>query len=100
MSTRIAAPSTPRIVPAFVVKELEGEVEREMILFDAKGKKYTKKTKQPAGYIVSFPTKGHSIRVRNMDELKRLNFDRTIPLVDAQSDDDDVLGEIPNHVAA
>lgn len=98
MSTRIAAPSQPRIVPAFIVKELAGKIERELILFDKDGKKYKKRVEQPAGFMVTFPTKGHSIRVKNMDELKRLGFDQTIPLVDAESENDDVLGAIPNTI--
>jgi hypothetical protein len=100
MSMRIAAPNRVKIVPAFTVEKLEGERERTMIVFDKEGKRQEKLVKEPAGYLVKFPTKGHSIRVRNMEELKRLGFDRTIPLVDANSDDDDVLGDMPNTVAA
>lgn len=97
---RVAAPSQKRIVPAFMVKKLEGMVERTMIVFDKEGRRKEKLVQQDAGYLVSFPTKGHSIRVKDMADLRRLGFDRTIPLVDAENDDDDAVGEIPNVVAA
>lgn len=97
---QIAAPAQRRIVPAFTVKRLEGTVDRTMIVFDKEGRRQEKVVKQDAGYLVSFPTKGHSIRVKDAAELKRLGFDRTIPLVDAEGDNDDVLGEIPNSVTA
>lgn len=99
MSVRIAEPNRPRIVPAFVVKKLEGKHKREMITFDSKGKRKVEVVEEPAGYLVSFPVKGHSIRVRNDADLKRLGFDRTIPLVDANSEDDSILGELPNEAA-
>lgn len=98
MSMQIAAPNKQRIIPAFTVQKLEGTVDHTIIQFDKEGKRYEKQIKVPAGYLVSFPTKGHSIRVKNMEELKRLGFDRTIPLVDDASDNDDVVGTIPNSV--
>lgn len=97
---QIAAPNRQRIVPAFTVQKLEGQVERTVIAFDKEGRKYDKTVKVDAGYLVSFPTKGHSIRIRNVDELKRLGFDRTVPLVDDNADNDDVLGYMPNSIAA
>lgn len=97
---QIAAPNQQRIVPAFMVQRLEGTVERTMIVFDKEGRRQEKVVKQDAGYLVSFPTKGHSIRVKDAAELKRLGFDRTIPLVDANGDNDDVLGSMPNTVVA
>lgn len=98
MSVHIAAPASRKIVPSFVVKELEGDVAHKLVQFDKEGKKYVKEVKRPAGFMVSFPTKGHSIRVATVDALKRLGFDRTIPMVDASSDDDDVVGTLPNNV--
>lgn len=96
----IAAPARQRIVPAFVVTKLEGQVERTVIQFDKEGKKYAKTVKVDAGFLVSFPSKGHSIRVRNADELKRLGFDKTVPLVDDGSENDDVVGYMPNSITA
>ncbi len=100
MSLQVAAPNQRRIVPAFTVRKLDGKVERPMIKFDSKGKKHEEIVKVDAGYLVSFPTKGHSIRVKDAAELKRLGFDRTIPLVEDGTDNDDVLGFIPNSVTA
>ena len=98
-SVQIAQPARQRIVPAFVVQELDGEVERELVPKDEKsGKLVRRSVKVPAGYMVSFPTKGHSIRVRTVADLERLGFDKTIPLVDAETDNDDVVGEIANNV--
>lgn len=97
---RIAQPTQRKIVPAFVVQKLDGEVERTIIGKDSKGARKETTVKVPAGYLVSFPTKGHSIRVLTEAALKRLGFDQTIPLVDAGSDNDDILGEMPNAVAA
>lgn len=99
MTVRIAAPARQRFVPAFMVQKLDGVIEREVIKFDTKGKKRVELVKEPAGYLVKFPSKGHSIRVRSDAELKRLGFDQTIPLVDDGSDNDDVVGSIPNSIA-
>lgn len=96
----VAAPQRQRIVPAFMVQKLEGHVERTVIQFDKEGKKYDKTVKVDAGYLVSFPSKGHSIRVKDAAELKRLGFDKTIPLVDDGAENDDVVGHMPNHIAA
>jgi hypothetical protein len=96
---RVAQVQKQRIVPAFTVEELKGERSHTLYSKDEKsGKLVSKEVKVPAGYMVSFPTKGHSIRVANAAELTRLGFDKTIPLVDANSDDDDVVGEIANNV--
>lgn len=95
---QIAAPMRQRVVPAFTVKKLDGKVSRPLIQFDKEGKKYEKIVEAPAGYLVHFPSKGHSIRVRNDAELKRLGFDQTIPLVDDNAENDDVLGHIPNNI--
>lgn len=95
MNISVAAPDVPKIRPAFMVEKLEGKIEREIINFDAKGKKVMNKVEVDAGYLVKFP-KGHSIRVLDDAELRRLGFDRTIPLID---DDGEQVGEIPNHIA-
>lgn len=98
MSVMIASPEARRIVPAFTVEKLDGKVERTIIAFDKEGKKYDKTVSVDAGYMVKFPVKGHSIRVKDAAELKRLGFDKTIPLVDANSENDDIVGTIPNSV--
>lgn len=98
MSVQVAAPARQRIVPAFVVRKLPGTVEREVITFDKEGKRTTRLVKVDAGYEVSFPAKGHSIRVKNDAELKRLGFDKTVPLVDDGAEHDDVVGYMPNSV--
>lgn len=100
MDTRISAPEMQRIVPSFIVKKLEGTVERNIIVFDKEGLKQIKTVKSPAGYMVSFPTKGHSIRVRDDADLRRLGFDRTIPLVNDNEDDDSIVGVMPNNAIA
>lgn len=98
MAIHVASPQKQKIVPAFVVKELEGKVKRVIHGWDGKGEKTEKVVEEPAGFLVTFPVKGHSIRVSSVKELERLGFDQTIPLVDANSDDDDPVGEIPNYV--
>lgn len=93
---RVAAPARNAPQPAFTVRKLEGEVERSIFFYDEKGKRQTKKAKEPIGYVVSF-SKGHSIRIKNDAELARLGYDQTIPLVDAN---DDVHGYLPNNIFA
>lgn len=98
MNTRVAAPTKQKIVPSFTVTRLEGKIKRTIHGWDGKGEKTEKTVEEPAGYLVKFPVKGHSIRVGSDKELARLGFDQTIPLVDANSDDDDPVGEIPNNI--
>jgi hypothetical protein len=91
-----AQPNAPK--PAFTVQELEGEVEvrtvrREKI--DEKVSTFVYETRtEPAGYMVHFP-KGHSIRVANYAELKRMGFDGPVPVV---NDEGDEVGMLPNPV--
>src|SRR5690606_28394556 len=94
MSMSIAAPNKPQVRPAFMVQKLEGKVKREIIEFDAKGRKVRKTVEADAGWLVKFP-KGHSIRVFDEAELTRMGFDRTIPLLD---DDGEVVGTLPNPI--
>ncbi len=98
MSISIAAPQKNRIKPAFMVKKLEGQVDREICEFDKTGKIIRKKVKVDAGWLVT-TAKGHSIRVFTEAEMARLGFDQTIPLVDMDSDGD-VVGAIPNMAVA
>jgi hypothetical protein len=97
---RVASPQKQKIVPAFTVEKLSGTVTRTIHGWDGKGEKTTKEVKVDAGYMVRFPVKGHSLHIRDDKELARLEFDQTIPLVDANSDDDDAVGEIPNYIKA
>lgn len=93
---RVAAPEAPKVRPAFMVKKLEGKITRTIIDLDPKtGKRSERTVEADAGYLVTM-YKGHSIRVLDDKHLKRLGFDKTIPLV---NNDGDVVGEIPNTVA-
>ena len=87
----VEAPPEKKVKPAFTVKKLEGEREVTVYEFDAKKKKVAKTLKVPAGYLVKFPHRGHSIRVANERDLARLGFDRTTPLLNAEGD---AVGEI------
>lgn len=95
-SISMAMPKKQKIVPAFIVEKLEGKIKRILHGWDAKGVKNTKEVEEPAGYMVSFPAKGHSIRVSE-SELKRMEFDQTIPLIDGDGDDE-AVGYMPNPV--
>lgn len=97
MSVRIAAPQQPKLKPAFKVEELEGTREVTLHGFDTKGRKTIKTVEVPAGFLVTF-AKGHSIRVANEEELHRLGFDQTIPLVDVDGDDEP-QGMVSNPIA-
>lgn len=97
LQAQVAAPQVPKHVPAFVVHELQGK--RKVTKYRRNPETKTTESYQveePAGYMVSFP-KGHSIRVRNLDELKRLGFDpsNTVPLLDEEGE---VRATIPNHI--
>lgn len=101
----MAAPAQKKYVPAFVVEKLDGQIERQLITFDEKGKKHIKTVKVDAGYLVKFPPKGrgdkgHSIRVGTAEELARLGFDQTIPIVDMDGDSDEPVSFIENRVAS
>ncbi len=90
---QVAAPSKPRPKPAFTVQKLEGKRVENIITFDAKGKRSVQSVEKEAGYLVRFPHKGHSIRVKTDDDLKRLGFDQTIPVLD---DDGEVVFDMDN----
>lgn len=93
---QIATPDAPKIRPAFTVRKLDGKRKFLLWSFDSKGKKVAKEVEEDAGFMVRF-AKGHSIRVRTEADLKRLGFDRTIPLVD-MNHDGFVMGAIPNDI--
>ena len=97
---RVAAPQRQRIKPAFTVQKLEGKRKMTIIGRDAKGARTEKEVERDAGYLVTL-SKGHSLRVANDAELKRLGFDQTIPLIDdSDSGDDEAVGFINNPIAA
>ncbi len=96
-NVRVAQPTKQRVRPAFTVQKLDGKRKKDIITIDAKGKRTPQTVDVDAGYLVSFP-KGHSIRVATDDDLRRLGFDRTIELVDMESDE--VVGVMPNPIAA
>lgn len=74
------------VQPKFEVEVLEGKVERTMTSFED-GVLKTKVVEEEAGYMVYFP-QGHSIRVRNYTELKRMGLHTAPGLVDMESGDE------------
>lgn len=88
----VARPLKEQYRPAFTVKKLDGKRTEELITWDNKGQKQVKLVEVDAGYMV-YMRNGHSIRVRDEANLKRLGFDQTIPLVD---DEGESVAEIPN----
>jgi hypothetical protein len=95
MTFSVAKPVENRPKPAFVVQELEGKRTRTIYEFDAKGKKQAKVVEVPAGYMVKFPHKGHSIRVATKEDLQRLGFDQTVPLLNEEGE---AVAEIDNMI--
>lgn len=75
--------------PTFEVEKDDGKTSVRKATHDGKGFKYTV-VEETIGYMVYFP-KGHSIRVRNDAELKRLGFHRPPRITDMtdQIDDDE-----------
>lgn len=105
-NVRVSAPSKPKIVPAFVVRKLEGKVPHTIIKYqklDGEDQPTRQEitVQEDAGWLVMFPVKGNaSMRVRTEKELERLGFDQTIELISEADDNDEVLGYMPNPVAA
>lgn len=100
-----AATNVPQIIPAFTVEKLDGERDHTIHGWDSKGNRVLKTVKEPAGWLVKFPRKHasgkpHSIRVRTAAELKRLGFDRAVPLISTDANDDRVFGTLPASSAA
>lgn len=94
----VAAPAKHRIRPAFTVQKLNGKIKQTVLSFDQKGKRTETVVDVDAGYMVTL-ARGHSIRVLTDKEMQRLGFDRNIPLIDFERDGE-VVGELPNPVAA
>lgn len=100
---RIATPQQPKIVPAFTVQKLEGKVPHTIIRYSGKDGDRVREeieVEEDAGFLVRFPIKGASIRVRNEKELAWLGFDQTIELVSEDENDDRVHGYRDNPVVA
>lgn len=95
----------PALKPAFQVEKLKGKVEHKRFSYEPRdtGRKdrngnpimthiqKVETVKEDAGYMVYFP-RGHSIRVRDDAELKRLGLDRNPHLSDptGQMSDEDI----------
>ena len=71
------------VQPQFEVEQLDGTVEKTLTFFED-GELKTKTTEEAAGYMVYFP-QGHSFRVKNFAELKRLGLHTAPGLVDMES---------------
>lgn len=99
--THQAAPLQKQQLPAFIVKKVD---EKRKLLRRFIGEDRTIQSKEisvDGGFIVAFPMKGHSIRVADEKELKRLGFDKMIPIMDAsQEDADEPVSYLPNSVSA
>lgn len=93
---------------AFAVKELKGEVERDVItMTEKKVGKYRdgtdrivhemvrSKRKVPAGFMVYCP-RGHAIRVRNRADLAKYGLDRQANIInmDGMADPNSPLGKM------
>ena len=80
-----------RVMPKYEVEKIDGEVEREKVIFNraAGGLKATV-AKEDAGYMVYFP-RGHSIRVKDRKGLEALGFHLPSPVV---NEDGDVVPEL------
>lgn len=73
---------------AYVVRELEGTVERQITPFDNKKREIVPKMEtQPAGYLVYFP-KGHVLRFQTMDELKKYKLHLKPKMINIQGLED------------
>jgi predicted RNA-binding protein len=89
-----AMPIMENVRPAFTVRKIEQDMPHKVNIFDKESNKIKSKTiMEPGGFLVTF-RKGHSIRVRNELELKRLGANvRLIPLMD---DEGEVKGMVQN----
>lgn len=73
------------IKPRYEVEFVDDTV-TETHLVRKDGRNVEKEVEVPYGYNVYFPA-GHSIRVRDKDELKRLGFDQPAELIDEETGD-------------
>ena len=96
-NTQVARAPVPNVLPAFTVTKIPGKVDHIIHTFKKDGGGIeTKTVKEDGGFMVHFPIKGNSIRVRTISDLKRLGFDQTIPMVDSRYDQ--VVAEQPNMI--
>lgn len=73
---------------SYVVRELEGTVQREITPYDKKTKEITRKMiEQPAGYLVYFP-RGHVLRFKSKQELALYGLNRKPKLINLQGLED------------
>lgn len=91
-----------KVAPKFIVTELPGTVARQVIEyvpysvkvgetvhndgkvtenFKTMRKRQVREVTQPAGFFVQ-TTRGHSMRIKNREELTRLGFNGEAPLID------------------
>ena len=78
-----------KVKPAYELHKIDKEVTvrkvRATFTENANGKRVLKyefyEVKEPFGWMAYFP-QGHSIRIRNADELKRLQLDHPASLID------------------
>lgn len=86
--TQVMQNQSQEVRPAFVVRPIEGEFEKEVVKYqkDSAGKpeRVVTKRKFTNGFMVYFP-RGHSIFVETEAELERLGFTKDSPLVDMNS---------------
>jgi hypothetical protein len=80
------APGTQGARLAYVVVDLKdtvGSVKRQVTTWTKKDGLKTKMVEEPAGYLVYFP-RGHVIRLKDKDELRRYGLDGQPPVVNLQ----------------
>lgn len=65
---------------AYVVRQLEGKVQREVTTWTKDKGLVQKMVEQPAGFMVYFP-RGHVLRFKSVDELKRYQLDQPPQIV-------------------
>jgi hypothetical protein len=72
-----------KAIAPYEVEKFDGKVTRTK--YEHKdGQLVSKEVEEDAGYMVYFH-KGHSIRVRDKDELKRLNFTEVAKVIDEET---------------
>src|SRR4030095_15161758 len=89
-----ALPTQQKIRPAFTVERLSGTVPHRVHIFDKETNRIKSKiVQEPAGFLVKF-YKGHSIRCRDEDHLRRVGAGLSlIPLIDEEGE---VKAVMPN----
>lgn len=84
------------IKPTYEVHPFNGTTTRNVCTIDEKTRQVVCKDEPDSGgYIVYFP-KGHSIRVRDDEELAVLGFDKPAKLIDMETGDE--TGTVPENL--